>query len=204
MDTEQILKTALQSEQNIARVDTFIQELLKWNKNFNIISRKNTKSDIENMILDCMGLTKLMNNKEQIIDIGSGGGFPGVILAILGYDHCSLVERSQKKAKFLLHISSLLNLKCTVHNKDIRDILHYNADDKVIVSKAVAKCLDLINMSEHIFTHSKNTRFLLLKGDKLDQEISEAKTKWSFKLQKHKNHYRMGGMIAEISNIKKL
>ena len=84
--------------------------LLKWNKAINLISRNSEKDIWERHILDSLQLLKYIDFLDNIIDIGSGGGFPGIVLSIGGVKNIALVEPDKKKISFFIS-SGLIILK---------------------------------------------------------------------------------------------
>ena len=75
--------------------------LLKWNKAINLISRNSEKDIWERHILDSLQLLKYIDFSDIIIDIGSGGGFPGIVLSICGVKNTVVIESDKKKSVFL-------------------------------------------------------------------------------------------------------
>ena len=83
-------------------INEFIDEALAFNKKHNIFIRANKEEVLEKDILDCMPLVERIKTKEKILDLGSGVGFPGIVLAILRPEcQIHLLEKSQKKFYFL-------------------------------------------------------------------------------------------------------
>ena len=86
----------------------FIAELIKWNKSINLIHDDTIKNIHSRHILDSLQLSSFVDySKDIIVDIGSGAGLPGMILAIDGARHVHLVEPTNKKTVFLNHIKKM-------------------------------------------------------------------------------------------------
>ena len=82
-------------------INHFINEALTFNLKHNIFIRTNKEEVLEKDILDCLPLVENIKTKEKILDLGSGGGFPGIVLAILRpKSEIHLLEKSQKNATF--------------------------------------------------------------------------------------------------------
>ena len=94
------------------KIELYIQEALTFNKKHNIFIRANKDEVFEKDILDCVPLVEKIEKESKILDLGSGGGFPGVVLAILRPDcEVHLLEKSQKKCYFLNKTKDTLRAK---------------------------------------------------------------------------------------------
>lgn len=149
-------------EQEI-KIKTFINMALEFNKTHNIFSRESYDEIYEKDILDCKPLDNHINKNKKILDLGSGGGFPGILLSITNpTNKINLIEANNKKCYFLRKISHELNLKnTTVINKTISENNQLGHFD-IIVSRAFAtieKTTSLTKTNTH-----KETKYLLLKG----------------------------------------
>ena len=148
----------------------YVKLVLAWNRKTNITSKHNTKSRIYDFICEGIALSQLIDNKKSIIvDVGSGGGFPGLVLSILGFDNMHLVEINYKKAAFLQYAIAELGLKAKIHNEDIRKV--YLSEVDYITSKAVMKSDQLVSLCNNII--SQETKFILCKNS--DDGIINAK-----------------------------
>lgn len=139
-------------------IDGYVKILLNWNRRINITSRHNKKGKIYDFICEGIALSKLLGEYKEIIigDVGSGGGFPGIILSILGYK-VRLIEINSKKASFLHYVIAELNLDGEVYNDDVQR-LEFN-DLDFITSKAVTTSEDLMKLCRSIVNNK--TRFIL-------------------------------------------
>jgi 16S rRNA (guanine(527)-N(7))-methyltransferase RsmG len=139
----------------------YVKLILEWNKKINITSRHNTRTRIYDFICEGIAMSKLMDNHQSlIVDIGSGAGFPGIILTILGFTDIHLIEINYRKAAFLQYALAELGLKAKVHNIDVKNISLSGVD--YITSKAVTRSDDLMSLSRNII--SPKTQFILCKN----------------------------------------
>ena len=139
----------------------YVKLILEWNRKTNLTSKHNAKARIYDFICEGVALGKWLDNKEAIVvDIGSGAGFPGVVLSILGFENLHLVEINYKKAAFLQYAIAELGLKAKVHNDDVRKVILPQVD--YITSKAVTRADDLISLCKGITC--PKTKFVLCKN----------------------------------------
>lgn len=152
------------------------QDILKeHNTKVNLISRKET--DIWNRhILNSLIIIPYLNKENTIMDIGTGAGFPGIMLAIMGFPKIILVESKKKKCDFLNIVKEKFTLPVTILNNDINSL---NIKVDTIVSRALASIDKLLTMTQKI----KFKEMILIKGEKLTLEIEEAKKNWNFQYE---------------------
>jgi 16S rRNA (guanine(527)-N(7))-methyltransferase RsmG len=181
-------------------LQSFVELLTKWNKKINLISKRASIDDIwKEHILESIVLSKIISGSNgKLVDVGSGAGFPGMILAIMGHKNCTLVEMNVKKYAFLNSIAAELNLNIDILNKDIRAI--DISDVQYITSRAVASASQVINMVGHIIC--PETKIFLQIGTKdLKREIAIMRNNRSFTLQEWQNPYKANCKIICIKNI---
>tara|TARA_B100000927_G_scaffold284907_1_gene274384 strand:+ start:316 stop:921 length:606 start_codon:yes stop_codon:yes gene_type:complete len=151
------------SKKNEEKMTTFVALALEFNKTHNIFARKDSKEVFEKDVLDCLPLVSEISDKRSVLDLGSGGGFPGIIISILRPNNkVRLVESSNKKCYFLKKIISELTLKNT---KVINTTL--NKDNEIgkfdiITARAFASTEKIINITKN--NTKPSTKYLLLKG----------------------------------------
>ena len=154
----------LTKDQN-KKIKEFINLALEFNQTHNIFVRKNYEEVYQKDVLDCAPLFNVIKRGESIIDLGSGGGFPGILLSILLPNNpISLLEGSTKKCYFLKTAIEKLSLKNTkTINQTIKENNGLGVYD-VITARAFASTKKIIKLTKNN-THQK-TRHILLKGKK--------------------------------------
>ncbi|MCH2037010.1 MAG: 16S rRNA (guanine(527)-N(7))-methyltransferase RsmG [Rickettsiales bacterium] len=191
------------SRETLDKIDHYVSALLKWNQRINLVGRS-TERDIWNRhIKDSIQLNQyLPKGPSEIIDLGTGAGLPGMVLAILRNDlNVTLVESNTKKTSFLNYIQQQLSLKnVTILNQRIEDISLPNKC-YVITSRALASLNDLLNYS--VAFSQKNTLCIFPKGSKLELEMTEAKENWFFDVIIEKSEVEQNSYIVLISNVVK-
>ena len=154
-------------------INHFINEALTFNLKHNIFIRENKEEVLEKDIFDCLPLVEKIKTKEKILDLGSGGGFPGIVLAILRPDsEIHLLEKSQKKCYFLnktkdtLKLKNINVLKTTISKKNVLE--KYS----VITARAFSSTKNILDLTKNNL--KENGRYLLLKGraEKIEEELA--------------------------------
>jgi len=158
------------------------QVFIEWNEKINLISRKDTGHFYERHVLHSLGIAKVLAFKPEssVLDIGTGGGFPGIPLAILFPDvQFTLVDSIQKKIVAVNSIIDQLEIKNAIG-------IHARANKvkgtyDFIVSRAVTRLSRFVPWTKGKFNkknnHSLNNGVLYLKGGDLAEELNEAKIK---------------------------
>lgn len=181
------------------KFNIYISELYKWNKHTNLVGKTTMINPIKSHLLDCIQVSKYINNSNNaIIDIGSGAGLPGIILSIYNHKNVCLVDSNIKKIKFVKHISAKLNLSLKIIYSRIENI--QNAKYDYIISRALAKLDKLLCYSLRL-AH-KNTKMIFLKGEKYEQEIIEAKKNWKFNFSVKNSLSDNRGKIILLRNLR--
>ena len=171
------------SEKNISDIKIFINELLKANKKHNFISKSTENIIWHRHILDSAQLVKFIDfSKGSLSDLGSGAGFPGLILAIFNNNkdfHVKLYEKSPVKRAFLKNIIDGLSLKIEVRGNVYDEFI----DTDYIISRAFKKLEAIIQVSREIA--KKSHKLIILKGQNAQEDLKKAfkKEKYNYKLE---------------------
>ena len=175
--------------------------LIKKNQENVSLIGKSTISDIWlRHIIDSLQIIKYLPKEEKnkyLIDVGTGAGLPGVVLAIMGRSDVLLCEKSPKKTNFLKVVLKECSLNAKIYNCRIEDIIMNNI--AIIVSRAYASIKKLILTNIHLI--SKETILVIHKGKKHMKEIAEAKKEFAFNFKKFDSITSKEGVILKIENI---
>ena len=159
------------------KIELYVQEALAFNKKHNLFIRANKDEVFEKDILDCVPLVEKIEKESKILDLGSGGGFPGVVLAILRPDcEVHLLEKSQKKCYFLnktkdtLKLNNIKVLKQTITKNNTLE------EYPTITARAFSSTQNILNLTEKNL--KKDGKYLLLKGriEKIEEEMAAINT----------------------------
>ncbi len=160
------------SRETFQNLEHFIALLSKWNKAINLVSYRTEDELWQRHILNSAELINYIPKDSKILtDLGSGGGFPGIIIAILLDIEVHLVESDVRKSVFLTEAAIFAKNKVFVHNARIEEVTPWESD--VLTARALAPLADLITMSQHFI--KKNKICLFQKGKNSVEEIKEAK-----------------------------
>jgi 16S rRNA (guanine527-N7)-methyltransferase len=173
------------SRETMARLRDLETEVQRWTKTVNLVSRSSVEHLWERHIVDSAQVfTVCPCTARRWLDLGSGGGFPGLVVAILGEQllpdlRVTLVESDQRKATFLRQTANKLGLSVEVLAKRIESLPPHAAD--VISARALAPLVELLNLSA---PHMKpDTTAVFPKGGRHAEEIAEARNFWAFELE---------------------
>jgi 16S rRNA (guanine527-N7)-methyltransferase len=172
------------NSRSISDIKIFISELLRVNKKHNFISKSTENVIWHRHILDSAQLIKFIDfSKGSLSDLGSGAGFPGLIIAIFNKNkdfHVKLYEKSPVKRAFLESISKKLSINVEILGNIYEDFV----DTDYIVSRAFKKLEAIIQVSREI--SKKSHKLIILKGQNAQKDLEKAfkKEKYAYKLEK--------------------
>jgi len=171
------------SSKSIADLNIFVGELISANKKYNLISQSTEANIWHRHILDSAQLVKFVDfSKGSLSDLGSGAGFPGLVLGIFNNNkdfHVKLFEKSPVKRAFLEEISNKLSIKVDIKGNIYEEFL----DADYIVSRAFKKLEVIIQVSREIV--KKPHKLIVLKGQNAQEDLKKAfkKEKYAYKLE---------------------
>ena len=194
------------SRETMKKLSIFRAFLLEENQKTNLIAKSQKDKIWMRHIHDSLRILALLEEKEpiKILDIGSGGGFPGIPLAIATKNldiQYTLIESIKKKSAFLESARKLLDLSnVKVINKRVENLKNVEFD--IITCRALAKLTQIFNYSHHLT--KQNTIFLLHKGINIVDEINEATKCWFFDYELIENKLELKSYILKIIGLKKI
>jgi len=160
----------------------------------------------ERHILDSVQVQELKPNAERWLDLGSGGGFPGVVTAILLKDrpgaHVDLIESTAKKARFLHHVVESLGLPAKVWNARIEDVPGKVRTPEVVSARALAPLPLLLKLAAPWL--ERGAVGLFHKGRNFREEVKESRSQWRFDVIEHASRTDSESAILQISDLRRL
>jgi 16S rRNA (guanine527-N7)-methyltransferase len=186
------------SRETLDRLVRYVDLLSAWNARINLVGR-NTLGDIwRRHILDSAQIyPHLPQGTRLLIDLGSGAGLPGLVLAILGVPEVHLIEADLRKAVFLREAARVTSAPATIHASRIDRVKPLVA--QVVTARAVAPIADLLEMSERFRTPC--TVCLFLKGETVQEELTIATKQWKMAAHQSPSLSDPSGCILRLETI---
>lgn len=194
------------SRETEARLDRYIALLLEWQAKTNLVAPSTLPNLWTRHISDSLQLLSLAPTAKSWVDLGSGGGFPGVVLACALAETSGasihLVERIAKKAAFLREAVRVTVSPGTVHLADIGDTVDRIAGPiDCVTARALAPLHQLIGFAEPWV--KKGAKALFLKGQDVEAELTEATKYWIIEPKLHASRTGGQGWIVELGSIER-
>ncbi|GGE93434.1 16S rRNA (guanine(527)-N(7))-methyltransferase RsmG [Kangiella profundi] len=154
------------------RLLNYLSLLLKWNKAFNLTAITNPEEALNLHLLDSVSVSPAISNYETLLDVGTGGGLPGIPLAIINPEkQFTLLDTNSKKTRFLKQVVYELGLtNVTVINQRVQDFENQSGY-ACILSRAFASLADIVQWTEHLL--AADGHWLAMKGQYPQQELDE-------------------------------
>ena len=202
------------SRETMEKLSVYEKLIIEGQKKFNLIGKSTLGSIWLRHFADSAKLLKILKEVYQnsegkvlnLLDVGSGAGFPGVVLSIMINAEkipikVALVDSNRKKSLFLKSIKKELGVSYTVVNKRSENI---NQKFEIITARAVTSVKTFLDLNHNLI--KKESILVLFKGRTWKEEVKESKKKWKFELNVVKNNIRIdssGGVTLVIRNLKK-
>lgn len=184
----------------LARLQAYADLLVKWQKKINLVGN-NTISDLwSRHMLDSAQLYPLLPKPDcTVIDFGSGAGFPGLVLAVMGGPKVTLVESDGRKCAFLAEAIRVTETgpAARLENRRIEEIAPFQVD--VVTSRALASVDNLLIFGEKFL--GKESICLFPKGKSVEDELTETQKKWKMRVLKIQSQTDSSGTILKLENI---
>jgi len=194
------------SRETLDRLDVFAELVKKWNPKINLISKASISEIWPRHIMDSAQVFDIANiDSGHWVDLGSGGGFPGIVVAIIAKElapglRVSLVESDARKCAFLRTAIREFGIEASVFNERIEALEPLGAD--ILTSRALADLTTLLMFAEmHLSTGGTA---LFHKGARWKEELGNAQSKWKFSSQAVKSTGDSNSAILKISGISRV
>jgi 16S rRNA (guanine527-N7)-methyltransferase len=181
------------------RLRRYVDLLRLWQRRINLVGTASLDDVWRRHILDSAQLmAHLPTPAGRLVDLGSGAGFPGLVLAILGAGEVHLVESDARKCAFLAAVDRATGAGAVIHNARIEDLDPLAAD--VVVSRALAPLDRLLG---YAFPHlAAGGRCLFLKGRNVEQELTDSAKNWMMRTSRIRSLSEPSGTILEMEGIR--
>jgi len=172
------------SRETFDRLSIYVDLVCRWNPKINLVSRNSLKEIWTRHVLDSVQVYRCSEPADHWVDLGSGGGFPGMVCAIMAIEESpetrfTFVESDQRKSAFLRTVARKCGVKCTVISKRIESVDPLNAD--ILSARALADLETLISFCHRHLSDSGVA--LLPKGENWKKELDDAREEWNFQAE---------------------
>ncbi len=191
------------SRETLERLRRYAEILVKWQKSINLVSPESLNDLWRRHMLDSAQLQSFLPSHTRVlVDMGSGAGFPGLVLAILGVPTVHLIESDARKCVFLAEAARAAGLEAgrnpIVHRSRIEDVADLRAD--VVTARACAPLVQLLTYAEP-FLQADSTICLFLKGGRVDEELTEAAKTWRMSVGRFPSLSDPSGTILRMKQV---
>nr|WP_174804910.1 16S rRNA (guanine(527)-N(7))-methyltransferase RsmG [Methylobacterium oxalidis] len=181
-DRERVLAEAGVSRETAERLDIYVAQLRRWQGVKNLVGPATLAEVWTRHVADALQLLALAPQARTWLDLGSGAGIPGAILAIAGADRpgfrVDLVESNARKCAFLTEVVRLTGAPAHVHNARIESVIGEHRDVEIVCARALAALDQLLAWTEPVL--KSGTTGLFPKGREVEAELTEAARRWRF------------------------
>ncbi|QKV20706.1 16S rRNA (guanine(527)-N(7))-methyltransferase RsmG [Oricola thermophila] len=192
------------SRETRTRLEDYAALYEKWSSRINLTAPSTQKDFWRRHVADSAQLLEIAPDARHWVDLGSGGGFPGMVIAILLQDvpgaRVELVESNRKKTAFLQAVKACCAPSAVVHSARIEDVVSRIAAPEIVTARALAGLPKLFDLSSDWLQHG--SRALFHKGRGYAGEIEESRAKWTFDLVRHGSRIDPESVILDITGLR--
>lgn len=183
----------------LARLDAYAEVLAKWQRKVNLIGPATLPTLWDRHLLDCAQLRRFVPpTARDLVDMGSGAGLPGLVLAILGVPGVILIEADKRKAAFLREAARVTGVAVEVRAERLETTAKTAVD--VVTARALAPLAQLLAWADGFVGPS--TTCLFAKGADADRELTEAARDWRMNVARHPSLTHADGVVLELTDVR--
>jgi 16S rRNA (guanine527-N7)-methyltransferase len=198
LDAEGFAAATGVSRETLARLQVYAELLERWSARINLVAPSTLADLWRRHFLDSAQLCPLLPPLARtLIDLGSGAGFPGLVLAIMGVPGVELVESDARKCAFLREAARLTNAGIHIHNARIDAVPPHAVD--VVTARALAPLDRLCQLSQRFV--GSLTACLFPKGKEAAQEVTTARQAWDFDVACHASRTDPRGVVLCLTRV---
>lgn len=192
------------SRETAQRLEAYAALLRKWQERINLVSTATLADLWRRHMLDSGQLFRhLPPATRVVVDLGSGAGFPGLVLAAMGVPEIHLVESDGRKCAFLREAARVMGVAATIHAARIEKLAPFSAD--VVTSRALAPLSELLHYAEPFLSAAgndvKTRECLFLKGRMAQDELTAAAKEWNMAIERLPSLSDPDGLILRLSEV---
>ena len=199
---EEFAVAASVSRETLDRLKRYAELLADWNTRHNLVSERSMADVWKRHFWDSAQIADLVPAEAKtLVDLGSGAGFPGLVLGTLRPElRITLIEATRKKYDFLKVVAGELDLKADIRNERIEEVAPEPFD--VVTARACAPLPQLLSYAQRFW--ARGSRALLHKGQNLASELTEAHKSWRIQVEQHSSRSDPSGIILEIRELQRV
>jgi len=186
------------SRETLARFEAYAELLTRWSARINLVGRDTLADLWRRHMLDSAQLRAFVATASQsLIDLGSGAGFPGLVLAILDVAGVELVEADSRKAAFLREAARVVEVEVTIRPCRLATVPPHAVD--VVTARALAPLDRLLDLAQPFI--GPDTVCLFPKGERAEQELTLARKRWTMNSSMHDSIADPRGVILRLHGV---
>jgi 16S rRNA (guanine527-N7)-methyltransferase len=189
------------SRETVERLDVYLDLLRRWQRTINLVAASTLADPWRRHILDSAQLMRFVPGAAtRLVDLGSGAGLPGLVLAIMGVRDVHLIESDRRKVAFLREAARVTGAGATVHACRIDEAPPLAAD--IVTARALAPLKDLLGHAHRFAT--PGTRCLFPKGRQVEAELTDAGASWTMEVERQPSLSDVDGRILIITELRRV
>jgi 16S rRNA (guanine527-N7)-methyltransferase len=186
------------SRETLARLEAYADLLTRWSVRINLVGRDALVDLWRRHILDSAQLQAFVpNDARNLIDLGTGAGLPGLVLAILGAPRVELVEADSRKCAFLREAARITEVDVTIRSCRIQAVPPHPVD--VVTARACAPLDRLLGLAEPFL--APDAECLFLKGERVEEELTLARKHWTMTVSACQSRSDPRGVILRLQQV---
>ena len=194
------------SRETMDRLQTYADLLEKWNPSINLVSKSTLSEKWQRHFLDSAQVwPHVPDDSKKLVDIGSGAGFAGLVLAIIAMEKApllsfTLIESDARKCAFMRNAARAAGLSIEIETIRIEKAENLDAD--VLTARALATVSSLLSYGENILAPTGSCLFL--KGEACAIEVAEARESWNFEAKETTSLTHPSGKLLQLTGISRV
>jgi 16S rRNA (guanine527-N7)-methyltransferase len=186
------------SRETMERLEAYAALLAAWSGRINLVGHSTLADLWRRHFLDSAQLLPLIPpGTRSLVDLGSGAGFPGLVLAILGVPGVELIEADRRKAIFLREAARIAGVEVTLRACRIEAVAPHAAD--VVTARGCAPLIRLLELAQRFI--GPQTTCLFLKGAQAEEELTVASKAWTMTVSRHPSRSDPGGTVFSLQQV---
>lgn len=189
------------SRETLGRLAAYLRLLEHWQRRINLVGGQSLADSWRRHFLDSVQLLPLLpEGARSIVDLGSGAGFPGLVLGILGVPKVHLVESDGRKCEFLREAARETGVSAVIHSGRIANLAPWPAD--AVTVRALAPLSSLLSLALPFL--DLGAVGLFLKGKGVFEELTEAEKSWKMAIERFPSQSDPDGVILRLGDVRRV